>query len=163
MAQDQPLKGPFKLVTVNTAPERARRLIGRMIEALKTEYRIEHVANCESTRPSHPIWSVRAYVNHVHLQPSIKCCQSFPSKCQTSWYVDRANFLSHEADGHGQFCASMWTQEEVKKIRSIAEATRPGIAVYALPRGLQVEKGPDAVVEHLVQNVPALLDHATRS
>jgi hypothetical protein len=41
-------KGPFKLVTVNTAPERAKRLIGRMIENLKEEYDIEYVANCES-------------------------------------------------------------------------------------------------------------------
>lgn len=41
-------KGPFRLVTVNTAPERARRLIGRMIEALKDRYTIIHVDNCES-------------------------------------------------------------------------------------------------------------------
>lgn len=27
--------GPYKLVTVNTAPERAQRLVGRLIEALK--------------------------------------------------------------------------------------------------------------------------------
>ena len=43
-------KGPFKLVTVNTAPERARRLIGRMTDALGARYRIEHIANCESKR-----------------------------------------------------------------------------------------------------------------
>lgn len=41
-------KGPFKLVTVNTAPERARRLIGRVAEALKDRYIIEHVDNAES-------------------------------------------------------------------------------------------------------------------
>lgn len=41
-------KGPFKLVTVNTAPERAKRLIGRLIDALKDDYDIEHVDNCES-------------------------------------------------------------------------------------------------------------------
>lgn len=41
-------KGPFKLVTVNTAPERAKRLIGRLIEALKDDYDIEHVDNAES-------------------------------------------------------------------------------------------------------------------
>lgn len=48
----------------------------------------------------------------------------------------------------------------MQTIRLIAEATTPGIAFYALPRGLQVERGPDAVVEHLVRNVPALLDRA---
>jgi hypothetical protein len=42
-------KGPFRLVTVNTAPERAKRLIGRMIEGLQDRYEIEHVANCSST------------------------------------------------------------------------------------------------------------------
>jgi hypothetical protein len=41
-------KGPYKLVTVNTAPERAKRLIGRVVEELKDQYTIEHVANCES-------------------------------------------------------------------------------------------------------------------
>lgn len=41
-------KGPFRLVTVNTAPERAQRLIGRLVEALKEEYEIVHVDNCQS-------------------------------------------------------------------------------------------------------------------
>lgn len=41
-------KGPFHLVTVNTAPERAKRLIGRVAEALKDQYTIIHVDNCES-------------------------------------------------------------------------------------------------------------------
>lgn len=40
--------GPYKLVTVNTAPERAYRLVGRLIEALKDSYTIIHAANCES-------------------------------------------------------------------------------------------------------------------
>ena len=38
-------KGPFRLVTVNTAPERAQRLV----EALKEDYEIVHVDNCQST------------------------------------------------------------------------------------------------------------------
>lgn len=41
-------KGPFRLVTVNTAPERAKQLIGRMVEALKDQYTIDYVANCET-------------------------------------------------------------------------------------------------------------------
>lgn len=45
--QDTP-KGPFVLVTVNTAPERAKRLIGRMIEGLKDRYDITHIDNCSS-------------------------------------------------------------------------------------------------------------------
>lgn len=41
-------KGPYRLVTVNTAPERAKRLVGRVVEAVKEQYTIQHVANCES-------------------------------------------------------------------------------------------------------------------
>jgi len=41
--------GPFRLVTVNTAPERARRLVGRVIDILSDQYTIEHVANCAGT------------------------------------------------------------------------------------------------------------------
>jgi hypothetical protein len=42
-------KGPYRLVTVNTAPERAKKLIGRVVENLKERYTIQHIANCEST------------------------------------------------------------------------------------------------------------------
>lgn len=41
-------KGPFRLVTVNTAPERAQRLIGRLITELQDDYEIIHVDNCQS-------------------------------------------------------------------------------------------------------------------
>jgi hypothetical protein len=48
-------KGPYKLITINTAPERATRLIGRMVEALKDVYIIEHVKNCECKYHLDPI------------------------------------------------------------------------------------------------------------
>jgi hypothetical protein len=57
-----------------------------------------------------------------------------------------------------QFCASMWTSEQATQIQVIAQKARPGIKTYAIPHGLQVEKGPDAIVEHLVENVPKLLE-----
>lgn len=41
-------KGPYRLVTVNNAPERAKRLIGRVVNDLKDQYIIEYVANCIS-------------------------------------------------------------------------------------------------------------------
>lgn len=40
--------GPFKLVTVNTAPDRAKRLVGRVVLELKDRYTIIHAANVES-------------------------------------------------------------------------------------------------------------------
>lgn len=43
-----PAKGPYKLVTVNNAPERAQRLVGRVVEIVKDRYVIQHVANAES-------------------------------------------------------------------------------------------------------------------
>jgi len=39
-------KGPFLLITVNTAPDRAKRLVGRMVEGLEHRYDIKHVDNC---------------------------------------------------------------------------------------------------------------------
>jgi hypothetical protein len=52
----------------------------------------------------------------------------------------------------------MWSSEEAEKIRSIAEKERPGIKTHAIPQGLQVERGPDAIVEYLLEIVPSLLD-----
>ena len=43
-----PAREPYRLVTVNTSPDRAKRLVGQAIEALKERYTISHVANCES-------------------------------------------------------------------------------------------------------------------
>ena len=41
-------KGPYKLVTVNNAPDRAKRLVGRVVEDVKEQYTIDYVANAES-------------------------------------------------------------------------------------------------------------------
>ena len=40
-------QGPYKLVTVNNAPERAKRLIGRVVEEVKERYTIVHAGNVE--------------------------------------------------------------------------------------------------------------------
>jgi hypothetical protein len=39
--------GTFKLCTVNNAPERAQRLVGRVIADMKDEYKIIHAGNAE--------------------------------------------------------------------------------------------------------------------
>ncbi|KAK2008887.1 hypothetical protein LZ32DRAFT_608996 [Colletotrichum eremochloae] len=113
-------KGPYKLVTVNTAPERAKRLIGRVVEEVKDRYTIEHVANCEK------IDEVEGKV--TEHQPDII------------------------------FCASMWTVEEADQILKIARSVKPDIKSHVIPHGLQVEKGPDAVVEHVVEKVPQIIE-----
>ncbi|EXJ86822.1 hypothetical protein A1O3_03776 [Capronia epimyces CBS 606.96] len=112
-------KGPYKLVTVNTVPERAKRLIGRVVEDLKEQYTIQHVANCET------IDAVEATVKEI--QPDVL------------------------------FCASMWTPEESARIQQIARTNVPGIKTHAIPQGLQVEKGPDGVVEYLKEHIPQIL------
>lgn len=52
-------KGPYRLVTVNTAPDRAKRIVSQAIEALKERYTIGHVANCESIAQVAPTVSKR--------------------------------------------------------------------------------------------------------
>ena len=52
----------------------------------------------------------------------------------------------------------MWTQDEADAIQAMAREAKPDIVTYAIPFGLQVEKGPDAIVEHLCSSIPAVLD-----
>ncbi|KAF2666586.1 hypothetical protein BT63DRAFT_427030 [Microthyrium microscopicum] len=112
-------KGPYRLVTVNTSPERAKKLIGRMIEDLKDQYNIEHIANVEK------IEDVKPTVEK--LKPNVL------------------------------FCASMWSPEESAEIQRIAKEIIPDIKTHAIPQGLQVQRGPDAIVEYLDEQVPKLL------
>ncbi|EON64419.1 hypothetical protein W97_03650 [Coniosporium apollinis CBS 100218] len=119
MSSEKPL-GPFKLVTVNTAPERAYRLVGRVVENVKNKYTIIHAGNAEN------IESVKAVVEEA--KPDIL------------------------------FTASMWTPEESQKIIGIAKEVVPDLRTFSLPQGLQVERGPDAVVEYIEEHLPGLLE-----
>ncbi|KAF5672024.1 hypothetical protein FHETE_3896 [Fusarium heterosporum] len=113
-------KGPFRLMTVNTAPERAKRVIGAMGENLKASYTIDYIANSER------IEDVRSLVEE-----------------------HRPDIL---------FTASMWTPEQSKEIEAIARTIVPDIKFHAIPYGLQVAKGPEAIVEYLTEQVPILLE-----
>jgi len=49
----------------------------------------------------------------------------------------------------------MWTPEQAKEIHETARSIMGSkLKVMALPQGLQVERGPDAVVEYLVEKLP---------
>ncbi|PMD65445.1 uncharacterized protein K444DRAFT_640349 [Hyaloscypha bicolor E] len=113
-------KGPYKLCTVNTVPERAKRVVGRLIEDVKDTYTITHVENAERLE------DVKSMCERNH--PDIL------------------------------FAASMWTQEESDEIQRIARETVPGIKTMAIPQGLQVEKGPDGVVEFLKERWTSLIE-----
>lgn len=52
----------------------------------------------------------------------------------------------------------MWTVEESTEMRELAKSLIPGIKTYAIPHGLQVQNGPDAIVEHLKEQFPKLLE-----
>lgn len=52
----------------------------------------------------------------------------------------------------------MWTPEQSQSIHAEAKSIIPGLKTFALPQGLQVEKGPDAVVEYIKENLPGLLE-----
>ncbi|PSK60216.1 hypothetical protein B9Z65_1114 [Elsinoe australis] len=113
--------GPYKLVTVNNAPERAKRLCGRVIEDVKDKYTIIHAGNADSPE------QVRAVVEE------------------------------HKPDV--LFTASMWTPEQSQTI--IAEANSivgPQLKTLSLPPGLQVERGPDAVVDYIKEKLPGLIE-----
>lgn len=57
------------------------------------------------------------------------------------------------------FTASMWTPEQSAEIQQIAKSiVGPQLKTFALPQGLQVDKGPDAVVEYIKENLPTLLE-----
>ncbi|KAM7204510.1 hypothetical protein V8F33_001474 [Rhypophila sp. PSN 637] len=111
--------GPYRLVTVNTAPERAKKLIGRVVEDVKETYTLHHVANAST------IEQVRNTVEE-----------------------NRPDLL---------FTASMWTPEEAAQIVAIAKEVIPTLRTYSLPQGLQVEKGPDAVVDYIEEHLGEIL------
>lgn len=51
----------------------------------------------------------------------------------------------------------MWTPEQSQEIQRIAHEAVPSIKTMTLPQGLQVQKGPDAVVEYLIEKLPGLI------
>ena len=56
----------------------------------------------------------------------------------------------------------MWSPEQAAEIHDTATSIMgPKLLHYSLPQGLQVERGPDAVVEHLIEKFPELIDAKT--
>jgi hypothetical protein len=51
----------------------------------------------------------------------------------------------------------MWTADQAQEIQTIAKETKPGLVTYAIPHGLKVNSGENAIVEHLKSTVPPLL------
>jgi len=51
----------------------------------------------------------------------------------------------------------MWTPAESTQIQKIARGIVPGIRTFAVPQGMQVEKGPDAVVKYVEENLDDII------
>jgi hypothetical protein len=51
----------------------------------------------------------------------------------------------------------MWSLEESNEIQRIAKTVVPHIKTYAIPQGLQVKEGPDAIIAHLIEQVPKII------
>ncbi|BGP21547.1 hypothetical protein Rt10032_c01g0252 [Rhodotorula toruloides] len=61
---------PVNLVSVNTAPERAKKVIGAVIEGVKDRYSIVHAGNSET------IEGVKSLLESVQPPPGILFCAS---------------------------------------------------------------------------------------
>ncbi|PQE25431.1 alpha beta fold family hydrolase protein [Rutstroemia sp. NJR-2017a BBW] len=145
-------KGPYKLVTVNKVPARAKILIGRVAEDVKENYTIDYVENAERME------DVKGMVERN--QPDVLENTAFSTSSHCSFYFPGPSPDEyHQLTIPVQFVASMWTAEEANEIQSIAKSTKPGIKTMAIPHGLQVEKGPDAVVEFLKEQWPGLVEN----
>jgi len=52
----------------------------------------------------------------------------------------------------------MWTAEQATAMIDEAKRIIPQLKTLSLPAGLQVEHGPDAVVEYIKERLPGLLE-----
>lgn len=64
----------------------------------------------------------------------------------------------------GEYSGGITTTAIMRKLTAarqaivlIAEKAIPGIRTFKIPTGFQVEKGPDAVVELIKENLPAII------
>lgn len=52
----------------------------------------------------------------------------------------------------------MWTPEQSSKVLAEAREVNPKVKTLALPQGLQVQGGPDAVVKFIEEQLPRLIE-----
>ncbi|WWC61518.1 uncharacterized protein I303_104102 [Kwoniella dejecticola CBS 10117] len=115
-------KSLINLVSVNTAPDRAKKVIGAVIENVKDRYNIVHAGNTTTIEG---------------VKPLLKSIQPAPGIL---------------------FCASMWTPEQQQEIQKIARDTIPGIKTHGIPTGLQVQVGPEGIVQYLMERIDEIME-----
>ncbi len=103
MAQNKPL-GPFRLVTVNTAPERAKKIVGRVVEDVRETYTIVHAGNAESEQ------TVRAVQRNQAYKGFYRCSNRYRGACRggstTGCSGETLSYTKNEAHTHRDVLAS---------------------------------------------------------
>ncbi|KAL9058738.1 MAG: hypothetical protein Q9162_001606 [Coniocarpon cinnabarinum] len=117
-----PTGQPFRLLTVNKAPERAFRLVGKVANDLQDGgvVLLEHVGNAASLE------EVESKLRE--LRPDVL------------------------------MAASMWTPAESSHAFELGRRiVGENLITHAIPEGMQVEKGPDFVVQYLKDTLPSVI------
>ncbi|KAK3073891.1 hypothetical protein LTR53_004130 [Teratosphaeriaceae sp. CCFEE 6253] len=125
-------QNPYKLVTVNNAPERAKKVVGRVVEELKDRYTIHDI-------------TINKHLTATDLM-------------LTATGPEAAKVLFEEIVPDVVFTASMWTPEQSSRVLAQAKEVNPACKTLAIPQGLQVEKGPEGVVDWVTEHLPPLLE-----
>jgi hypothetical protein len=52
----------------------------------------------------------------------------------------------------------MWSPAQSAEIKRIARKVVPGLRCYVVPQGMQVERGPEATIEHVKSKLPQIIE-----
>lgn len=101
---------PVNLVSVNTAPERAQKVIGTVIQNVKDKYDIVHAGN------STTIEGVRPLLESVQPPPGILFCASMVSYPPSLPGSSQVTTIRHS---HGEMthCSESWRMETPRTAR----------------------------------------------
>ncbi|TYJ51355.1 hypothetical protein B9479_008081 [Cryptococcus floricola] len=129
---------PINLVSVNTHPDRAQRVIGSVIQSVKDKYTIVHAGN------STTIEGVKPLLESTQPRPDILFCASMVSSLVKTFSRLKPPF--------------QWTSEEQTEIQQIAKNTIPGIKTYAIPTGMHVKAGPEGIIKYLTERIDSIVN-----
>jgi hypothetical protein len=144
------------LVSLNKTPARAALLVNQLLDTVRPEQDIAHVANAASAyhqAGSIVMGSVDALPAILDLeivmgslvQPPSILVSPLDLPCTVHW-----------ADYYDQICSSQWTAEEQDRAALVALMIVPDIHIIRIPPGLDQREGGEAIVAFLVDSVRSL-------
>jgi hypothetical protein len=105
--------------------------------------------------PNHPF----SRIGPDHFCPRIEDVRALVEEYRPDVLVhDDLTQTNYMRTNISKFTTSMWTEEQSREVEETARKIIPNIKFHAIPYGLQVAKGPEAIVEYLTQKVPMLLE-----